>query len=194
VEARGLTAWASVVGDAPAFTREDVAAAHQVVSEIFERVEACLPARFPTILADEDALRGHLASRAEELVTRLASVRGAAEVAVTVLWTAPEEVPAGVQADTPGRRYLLERQAAIAGSDRRRARATDLAEVLEQQAGQGVRRTERRVCPSAEVALSLALLVDREAASDVCARLSLDSAQDVRILVNGPWPPYTFAT
>ena len=51
----------------------------------------------------------------------------------------------------------------------------------------------RKFCPSVIVALSSALLVPRASADRIKARLSRDE-QDVRILVNGPWPPYTFAT
>ena len=43
------------------------------------------------------------------------------------------------------------------------------------------------------VALSSAVLVARASAEDVKNRL-IRAEQDVRILVNGPWPPYTFAT
>jgi hypothetical protein len=194
VDTGPLSAWATVLAaDAPHFTREDVMEDHRLVNGVFERVSACLPARFPT-LVEEEALRRQLAARAEELEGRLEAVRGACELAVTAVWTAREEASAEVRADTPGRRYLLRRQAAMAGSERRRARASELADALEHLLGSELRLAQRRVCPSADVALSLALLVDRTAASDVRERLSLYSAQDVRILVHGPWPPYSFAT
>ncbi len=48
------------------------------------------------------------------------------------------------------------------------------------------------LCPSQSVGLSSALLVKRSRAADVQARL-VRTQHDVRILVNGPWPPYTFA-
>jgi hypothetical protein len=80
----------------------------------------------------------------------------------------------------------------IAGSERRRERATELADAIEKRVGADLVDSRRRVCPSPSVALSLALLVPRENAHELVARL-LSLAQDVRILVNGPWPPYTFA-
>jgi hypothetical protein len=42
------------------------------------------------------------------------------------------------------------------------------------------------------VALSAALLVPRASAENVRKRIAR-TEQDVRILINGPWPPYTFA-
>jgi hypothetical protein len=195
VDMDGLTAWASALPAEPAaFTRDDVLDDHRVVTQICEHVSACLPARFPTLVSDEATLRTQLAARAEELRRHLELVSGACELAVTAVWTTREEPSTNVDADTPGRRYMLRRQAALAGSERRHARASEVADTLERQAGAALRRAERRVCPSAEVAVSLALLVERAAADDVRARLSLGSTQDVRILVDGPWPPYTFAT
>jgi hypothetical protein len=87
---------------------------------------------------------------------------------------------------------LLERQQAFAGSDQRRATATELAADLERAAGGALVDSRRRVCPSPEVALSEALLVARAGVAELKAKLT-HPRQDVRILVNGPWPPYTFA-
>src|SRR5262249_38252192 len=77
VEVRGLVAWATrLEADAP-FTREDVLNHHRVVSQVFEGVEACLPARFPTLVEGEDALRAQVDARADALARQLESVRGA---------------------------------------------------------------------------------------------------------------------
>jgi hypothetical protein len=194
VDVGALSAWATLLStEVPGFTRDDVMEDHRVVNRVFERVSACLPARFPTVL-EEGVLRGGLSTRAEQLERQLQLVSGACELAVTAVWNAPEDVSADVEADTPGRRYLLQRQAALAGSERRHARASKLADVLESKVGTALRQAQRQVCPSTEVGLSLALLVDRSVASEVRELLSLYSAQDVRILVHGPWPPYSFAT
>jgi hypothetical protein len=194
VDEGALSAWATLFSSAvPTFTRDDVMEDHRVVNFVFERVSACLPARFPTVV-EEGVLRGGLATRAEHLERQLELVQGACELAVTAVWSAREELSTDVDAETPGRRYLLRRQAALAGSERRHARASELADVLESLVGPGLRQAQRQVCPSAEVALSLALLVERDVVDDVRVRLSLYSALDVRILVHGPWPPYSFAT
>lgn len=189
-----MTAWYTPLPtDRASFTKADVLDHHRVVSQVFETVEACLPARFPTVVADEDVLRSQLAERGEALAAQLEVVRGACELAVTALWTAPEAAEQNEVEDletvTPGRRYLLRR----ASSQRRRRLADELADSLEQRAGRDVLQARRQVCPSMRVALSLALLLRRASADIVRARLDRDLNGDVRILVSGPWAPYTFA-
>ena len=193
VDADDVTAWATVMPESVgAFTRGDLEGHHRVVSDVFALVDGCLPARFPTTLADETALRALLLRRHAGLQSALERVRGCAELALTATWTTASEPVGGVEAPTPGRQYLLERQAALARSERRLARAQALADELEACAGADLVAARRRLCPSPDIALSLALLVKRPAAELLEARLPR-AAEDVRILVNGPWPPYTFA-
>jgi len=189
VEVDGLLAWTTPVTQT-SFTREDVLDHHSVVSEVFEGVEACLPARFPTLVEDETALREQLEPRKEMLAQQLEAVRGACELAVTAVWTEIEpSTSEGDEAATPGRQYLLRQ----ASSQRRRDRADALADSLEQQVGADLLEAKRQVCPSENVALSLALLLRRASVKDIQGRLGGDVGTDVRILVNGPWAPYTFA-
>ena len=70
--------------------------------------------------------------------------------------------------------------------------AKRLAEQVELGAGADLVEADHRLVPSEAVLLSSALLVERAAAETVKARLTRVSG-DVRILVNGPWPPYSFA-
>jgi hypothetical protein len=184
-----MTVWFTRVQvNADAFRREDVLAHHRLVADVFERVEACLPARFPTLADDEAALRQQVERQQTELAERLQAVRGACELAITAVWAAPEQAPGDLGALTPGRRYMEERRV----SEHRRDRARQLAECLETSVGSALREAARHVCPSNEIALSLALLLERSAASDIRERIQRQPPGDVRILVNGPWPPYTF--
>jgi hypothetical protein len=185
----GMTVWYTVLpSDTGAFTKEDVLDHHRVVSEIFDGVEACLPARFPTVVVSEDELVSEVEATKEALAQRLEVVQGACELAVTAVWTSAE-LPVVEEATTPGRQYLLRR----ASSQRRRDRAETLADSLEQQVGADLLQAKRQICPSAGVALSLAMLLKRASAKDIQGRLGRDVGTDVRILVNGPWAPYTFA-
>ena len=193
IDQSALTAWATELSDTePSFTREDLLAHHTLVAEIFTREEAILPARFPTFVADQDTLCDRLRSRQDALTAQLERVRGCCELAVTVLWTNSDAVQPAVEADSPGRRYMAERRQALTASDRRRAQAKTLAEAVERDVGQELIDVRHSLCPSASVGLSSALLVKRSRIEDVQTRL-VHTQQDVRILVNGPWPPYTFA-
>jgi hypothetical protein len=188
----GLCAFASRF-DAPPenFGRADLLAHHDLISGLATQLDV-LPARFPTWLADEDTVRHELQCRQGDLRKALERVRGRVELAVTALWTtASDEVPPP-EADTPGRKYLLGRRQAFSGSDQRHARARQLADQTERLIGADLVEVRHQVCPSATVALSSAVLVPRTSAENVKVRLARGE-RDVRILINGPWPPYTFA-
>lgn len=188
-EVDGLTVWATPLPDEHVeFTRDDVLEAHRVVTDIFAVVSACLPVRFPTQVED-------LAVEVEALMPDLERVRDACELGVTAAWspplqesTPPVTPPVTPTTDSPGRRYLEQRQIAVHRRDRAEQLTDDLLTLL----GASVLAEKRAVCPSEKIALSLALLVPRAEAETLKARIPR-SAQDVRILINGPWPPYTFA-
>jgi hypothetical protein len=183
-----LVAWASVLDDTgEPFDRRDLLEHHEIISHLHAWVDACLPARFPTWLDDEK-----MGQRRDQLVSALERVQGRCEVAITALWTTPDDEPATSEALTPGVSFLRARQRYFAGSDRRRARAHELSLVIERCLGASLVEMRSRVCPSDMVGLSMALLLPRGSAADVIERLPRSQA-DVRILINGPWPPYTFA-
>jgi hypothetical protein len=168
--------------------RPEMLAHHELVAELHADHDACLPARFPTLLADGDALKDVLERRETELRAALERVRGRSELAVTALWTHPAQREP-VAADTPGRRYLLERQQA----QQLRTAASAIADGIERALGADLIDARRRVCPRAGVAVSSAVLVPSARASELAERvLSTEGLPDVRILVNGPWPPYSF--
>jgi hypothetical protein len=194
LEEADLAAWATVFAEvAQPFGRADLLEHHAIVSRLATELPSVLPARFPTSLADEAALRAVLARRQSDLIEALERVRGRAEVAVTALWTAASEDRPPPEAATPGLKYLLGRQQALTSSDRRRERARELADQIERLVGNDLADVQHQLCPSTTVALSTALLVPREHVDIINKRL-IRVEQDVRILVNGPWPPYTFAT
>jgi hypothetical protein len=100
-------------------------------------------------------------------------------------------------ADTggPGLRYLEQRRRRWARLEARRERATWMAGRLVDELGLAAGQVRYRVCPSRRVALSCAILVSAERAAHSMARARRLCAgwSDVRALVNGAWPPYSFA-
>lgn len=187
VDVGGLTAWASELDETTAFGRDDLVHHHRLVSDIFARVDACLPARFPSWL-DEAQLR----TRQADLRARLERIKGCCELAITGTWpTSHDETRDATKIDS-GRAYLAQRQRVFATSDSRLARASALADELERSVGAVIVDARRQLCPSSNVAFSLALLIQRASVEEALSRMAR-GAEDVRILVNGPWPPYTFA-
>lgn len=187
-----LAAWATEFAENPGqLTRADLLAHHELISRLDEQLDSSLPARLPTWITDVDAVRRLLVARRAELSKNLERVHGRAELAVTIAWTTAEPETPSPEALTPGTRYLLRRRQAFAVSDQRRALAGELAHEVQRLAAPDLVEMQRYLCPSKAVAVSAALLVPRTSAAEVSARIRR-MERDVRILVNGPWPPYSF--
>ena len=168
-----LVAWASECEER-AWTRDDLLRHHAIVERIFAATPACLPARFGTRLSAE-----LLHARHAELQAALERVTDRAELAVTAVWTAPAS-PAHT-----GTEYLRGRAGRLEAARR-------LARDIERACGADLVAAEHREIPSDSVALSSALLVARDRVMTAKQTLPRQMSS-VRILVNGPWPPYTFA-
>jgi hypothetical protein len=186
-------AWATAwEGARPELAREELFAHHRLVEEL----GTCLPVRFGTWVTDEAALAGLLREREGELLGALRRVEGRRELAVTALWrgpAAPEPSSAGVGAG-PGRRFLEERRTTWRARARREARARELAARLTDALALPGEAVQHRLCPSAAVALSSAFLVPADRAAALRDRLVGvgEGFPEVRLLVHGPWPPYSF--
>jgi hypothetical protein len=188
-----LAAWLSTRDSQHSLGRADMLAHHELVARLCEQSGACLPARFPSIFSDAEAVQRVLIERQAHLLDALEHVRGQAELAVTALWAVqPAPDPIGVV--SPGRRYMLERQRVFRSADAQRAAASEIADDVERRLSPELVEAQRRICPRPDTALSLALLVPRATAAALARRVpDTDERHGVRILVNGPWPPYSFA-
>lgn len=189
VDAGPLRAWVDVP---PAqMDRAALLEHHRVVEALGE----CLPVRFGTIVADEVALAEMLRGREVELLSTLDRLRGKRELAVTGLWVTAEgkvEVTGG-----PGRRYMEHRRARARLEQRARA----LAECVARAAGiaddDARHVVPDKTAPSGDggdkVAFSSALLIEAGRAAEGRRLIEEMRLEGVRLLVHGPWPPYTFA-
>lgn len=196
ISAGAVGAWATETGEG-AGDREDAFEHHRVVEALCAR-QPCLPIRFGSRVADPAAAAALLAPRADALARTLERVGGRRELAVTLLWTDAEVEPGRGHAPLPdrsGRAFLERKRAAHAAADERLALARDLARRLETDLSADQADVRHALCPSAQVALSTAILAPagradamKEEAVKVAARLT-----GVRAVVSGPWPPYTFA-
>ncbi len=190
-----LGVWATAVG-AGAARRDDAFEHHRVVLEICAR-QPCLPIRFGTRVPDPGAVSPLLAPRQDELASALDRVGRRREIAVTLLWLDARATAAAIPppAGASGRRFLERKREAYAADERRRTAAGALADRL--VAGLAADQADVRhvLCPSAEVALSCAILApagDEDGLKERVVRLA-SGLGGVRAIVSGPWPPYTFA-
>ena len=170
---------------------------HRVIQGVFEKVP-CLPARFGSVFPDETALRARLAEREADLASQLARVGHRCELAITCAWRDSRGLQrdtGGLQGVPRGRAYLqrgLERQRDEHG---REARAGEIATRLLAELAVEPAFVRHRTCPRPAVAVSMSVLVMRDAIGGINSRLERLSAQlpDVTTVMQGPWAPYTFA-
>lgn len=193
-EAAGLGLWSTEWAADIKLERPDALEHHQVIERICA-AQPCLPVRFGTAFENPEAARASLDQRAGALRLALTRVAGKSELALTLLWKGPS-VPAAVDLPGgPGRKYMEERRAEHAAREARRARADFMVERVIADLAIERPLVWHEACTSAAVAVSLAVLVPVEHASRRKGDLTRVAAQfaDVTSVVNGPWPPYTFA-
>jgi hypothetical protein len=177
--------------DAPTATilrRHDAA-----VRRIAATVDAILPVRFGTVVADADTASRLLTPRAGELGTRLGQVRGREQMTLRLFdpRTPPPAPPISTRAGArlgPGARYLAARK--------RLHDAGDLPELAPiRQALDGLvadERVQRHATPP--LVASIYHLVPRGQSARYRRRLARAARELAprRFTVSGPWPPYAF--
>jgi hypothetical protein len=155
-----------------------------------------LPVRFGDWARDHSVLADRIRRRRGELEAALTAVSGCVELG-TRLEHASAEPEAAVSAETRagGRAYLRELSHVYAERRRRRAERDALLESL--QAALEELTTDERVRylhPPGLVSVAHLVPRDREARyRDSVAAFASEHDQAARVLVTGPWPPYSFA-
>lgn len=204
--AADLGLWATRWEGAPGTLGRDDALAHHAIVAAIAATAPCLPVRFGTWLADATAAAALLTARQVSLRAALIRVAGRSELAVTLLWRESAVAPgrghasAATAPGRPGRRFLEDRQAELAAAQARHGHAEAIAADLIGQLGlidglmAGPADLRHAICPTAEVAVSLAVLIPTPAAveaKDAVSRL-VGVLPGIRGVVSGPWPPYSF--
>jgi hypothetical protein len=187
VEIGGLLA---LVGDVPEALPPSTAtltAQDAVLRRLATGVDAVLPARFGTLLADDAALAEALVPRRSELTQALVQVAGCEQMTLRV-WgeqAAPLAEAAGA-GPGPGARYL---------ASRRRARQVPEVEALRHCLGTLVRaeRAERHDRPP--LLATVQHLVPRGQSARYLAEVEAAAPRlhPWRVTVTGPWLPYAFS-
>ena len=193
-EAGDLGLWSTEWAPDIKLERPDALEHHRLVERICA-AQPCLPVRFGTAFASSDEVRASLDKRSAALHAALTRVAGKSELALTLLWREPAAPPVIESAAGPGRQYMETRRAEFAAREARRARAESLVEQVISELAIDRPLVWHETCTSENVAVSLAVLVPTERAPERKAELERVAARftDVVPVLNGPWPPYTFA-
>ena len=183
---------------------------HEAIVERLRQVGPVLPVRFGTVLADADAVRRALAERYEVLTADLARLGDKVEFGLSVLWDRPRHHDEGAgegddgspgteesgPGQGPGARYLRARLVEHRREVAARESARALARYLETMLASLTLERRWTILPTPRLALRGACLLDPSQAP--AFREGFDAIRrirpDLRFLLSGPWPPYSFVT
>lgn len=193
LSAAGFSVWSSPLPEAPAPSVPRIRRHDRVVRASATNSTTPLPMRFGQWYPSRQRLERSLEENREAYGRTLRTLAGALEFGVRVIDPA---VPASGErpAAESGREYL----AALARERDRRDRIEARGEELREEIAAELRdlvRAERRTGPeAARELIGLAHLVPREHFDAYRARLSefRGGRPELRFLVTGPWPPYSF--
>ena len=188
------------VGRSDAFkvTRKNALAHHEVVRSITEQTTP-LPVRYGTIVTVQQ-LSDYVSTHYRAIKAKLADVRGGVEMNVRMIRTIAgadtsqdfekENVPG------PGTAFLREKQRELlraeAGVDQKR----ELSSWLREKLGDLIKEERISLVPSQTVILARAdHLIERIDVQEYRTKMAkaVEERPEVRFMVSGPWPPYSFA-
>lgn len=182
-----------------------------VVDHVFEKLGACLPMRFDTIVESEEKLRGWLAKGYEKFREKLERFKGKVEVGIQVFWDQKlitqeiaeeseeikrlkEEMKTKPKGTTYFYKMKVER--ALKGELERRAdkyykkhyeSITSYADEVR------VNKLGKPKAGELTMFMNLSLLVQRDKVHELgkeLAEIKREKSFDVKF--TGPWPPYSF--
>jgi hypothetical protein len=176
---------------------------HEAVVEAVRGRGPALPVRFGTVFRDEMSLASALAERYQAITADLDRLGDKVEMGLTALWAAPtsgeeralwareQSVPASQSA---GARYLQARAAELRRDEALRDRARTVAGTLNQVLGVLALEQRESLAPTPSIVMRAAYLLDPEDVGDF--RTAFDAMRldrrDLRLVLTGPWPPYSF--
>lgn len=182
-------------GDVVPVNRDNALAHAAVVRSVLDRTTP-LPFRFGTLVT-EAQLSSYLTARRDALLAKFEQIRGCVEMNVKIIsdWDRGQDVEDEV-AEKPGTSFLLQKRREIAGSEARAAEAKEVADWLEGLVGESARETRINTDFKDKLLLAAAHLVERGAVEDYRMKLkeARDERAELKFLVSGPWPPYSFAS
>jgi len=198
---RELAAVTGTLRDEDARLTVEAVRRHEAVVEAVRRQGPALPVRFGTVFRDVASVASALAAQYEPLAADLDRLGDKLEVSLTALWAAP---PNGDAAASPpaepiagrgaGARYLQARAAELRRDEAMKARAKVVARELDLMLGAHALAQRISLLPTPRVALRATYLLDPSGlnAFKRAFEAALRTRGDVRVLLTGPWPPYSF--
>jgi hypothetical protein len=186
--------------DVPQATEENMLH-HEAVVEAVRSVSPAIPVRFGTLMHDRAAVASALATRYATLVNDLECLGDKVEMGLTVLWREPAVANAGRQDEAsrlqpPGTRYLQRKFSQYQHDALLRDRAEQLARELDSELAPLALETRSSVLPTRRLVMRAAYLVHPSHVKPFEGAFGeiRGKRPDLRFLLTGPWPPYSFVT
>ncbi|HEY7419800.1 MAG TPA: GvpL/GvpF family gas vesicle protein [Ktedonobacteraceae bacterium] len=205
-----LAAVISPIGSTTLPTTPDSLLCHEAVVEALEQAGPTLPVRFGTILADVAAVTQAIAGKHEVLLADLVRVGDKVELGLTILWDTPagrseaqamQQTPTATAAPArsmpgAGTRYLETRLAHYQRETAQHNQARAVITQMEQILGLYLLERRYRILSSPRFAVRAAYLVQPGHIQDIQHVVDnmREERPELRWLLSGPWPPYTFVT
>lgn len=191
-----LSALVSVYrADAFQVSRQNALAHHEVVRSISEQTTP-LPARFGTVVTVEQ-LRTYVSTHHQAIRAKLAHVRGRIEMTVRMIRTAETSHESKNENEPgPGTAFLLEKRREIRREEAGAAQKDELSAWLREKLGDLIKEEKISFTPSETVILARAdHLIERVNVQEYRTTMAeaIQERPDIRFMVSGPWPPYSFA-
>jgi hypothetical protein len=182
---------------------------HEAVVEALYAEHATLPVRFGTVMPDSDAVCQALRDRYDDLLADLRRLGNTVEFSITALWPTGRQA-SQVQRDeneadresrmtageSSGTAYLRARMIEQRHADMLRNQAEEIAGDITATTRPHTVDHRGNLSPSERIALRDVYLVPRDHRDAFVAAFDEVRARhrEVRLLLSGPWPPYSFVT
>ena len=179
---------------------------HESIVEAVRRLGPALPVRFGTVFRDASSVASALAERYDALSADLDRLGDKVELGVTAMWATDSSAdggdgsPAAAPHDdrratrSAGARYLRDRAAQARHDDARRERARAVAAELDRALGPLALERRMSLVPTPRIALRATYLLEPSGvhAFTLAFEATRRTRSEVRALLTGPWPPYSF--
>jgi len=178
---------------------------HGAIVEELQQGGPTLPVRFGTVVADAETLADALAERHVELTADLARLGDKVEFGLTVLWEQlssddDSRADGAIDGDGPGHgpgtRYLRARLAESRREAAKQDAAKSIAREIDAALGPCVLDRRCSIAPTERLAIRAAFLIE-PTRFDACRQVIAEVRHrrpDLRVMVRGPWAPYSFVS
>lgn len=176
---------------------------HEAVVEAVRQRGPALPVRFGTVFRDATSVASALAERYESLADDLERLGDKVELSVTMLWIAPpaddttmamSRAEVAAESTGAGARYLQARAGELRRERELSEKANAAACEVDQVVGSFALERRLKLSPTPRIAFRAAYLLDELGVGAFRAAFEAirQARSDLRGLLTGPWPPYTF--